>query len=79
MGRGGVQGGVQGGVGWGAKFLFVFDVGIMLYLFFDVSVLCLVLISTISIESPALSPQTKKYQTYRSPTHRFSQYVFEFG
>ena len=57
------RGGVEGGVGWGAKFLFVFDGGVMLYLFFEFSVLCLVLISTISIESPAL-PFPHKQKTY---------------
>ena len=60
------RGGVEGGVGWGAKFLFVFDGGVMLYLFFEFSVLCLVLISTISIESPALPfPTNKKHITNR--------------
>ena len=70
------RGGVEGGVGWGAKFLFVFDGGVMLYLFFEFSVLCLVLISTISIESPAL-PFPHKQKTYHQQAG-FLNMFFDF-
>ena len=43
----------RGGVVWVANFLFVFDVGVELLFVVEFSLLCLVFISTISIEFPA--------------------------